>query len=121
MFVVHGSGFVPLTQVTVHLIGHGIAPFRPTVDRQGTFNYAIDQGHRFFTGPIPAGTYHVLVTGARGRHATATFQVNAQPPPPPPGSPSPTSQSHPSPSGGSGLSPSAGARLTGRGTPVHGA
>ena len=74
MFVVHGSGFVPLTQVTVHLIGHGVATFRPTVDRMGTFNYAIDQGHVFFAGPIPAGTYHVLVTGARGRHATATFR-----------------------------------------------
>ncbi len=119
VFVVHGSGFVPLTPVTVHLIGHGVASFRPTVDRQGTFNCAIDQGHRFFTGPIPVGTYHVLVTGARGRHATATFQVNPQPPPP--GSPSPTSQSHPSPSGGSRLSPSAGARLTGRGTQVQGA
>ena len=76
VFVVHGSGFVPLTQVQVRLIGHGVAPFRPTVDQAGTFNYAIDQGHVFFAGPIPAGTYHVLVTGARGRQATATFQVH---------------------------------------------
>jgi serine/threonine protein kinase len=117
VFVVHGSGFVPLTPVTVHLVGIGIAPFHPTVDRLGTFNYAIDQGHLFFPGPIPPGTYHVLVTGARDRHATAAFLVNAQPPPPP-GSPSPTA--HPSPSGG-GLSPSAGARLAGGGTSVHGA
>ena len=81
VFVVHGSGFVPLTQVQVRLIGHGVAPFRPTVDQAGTFNYAIDQGHVFFAGPIPAGTYHVLVTGARGRQATATFQVHPVAPP----------------------------------------
>jgi serine/threonine protein kinase len=76
VFVVHGSGFVPLTEIQVRLIGHGVAPFHPTADQQGTFNYAIDQGHVFFAGPIPAGTYHVLVTGARGRLATATFQVH---------------------------------------------
>ena len=90
VYVVHGSGFVPLTQVQVHLMGHGVASFRPTVDQKGTFNYAIDQGHRFFPGAIPAGTYHVLVTGARGRQATTTFQVRplASPPsggPPPAG------------------------------------
>jgi hypothetical protein len=82
VFVVHGSGFVPLTQVQVHLVGHGVAPFRPTVDRKGTFNYAIDQGHAFFAGPIPAGRYHVLVTGAQGRRATASFSVRPAPPPP---------------------------------------
>ncbi len=81
VFVVHGSGFVPLTLVQVRLIGHGAAPFRPTADQRGTFNYAIDQGHVFFAGPIPAGTYHVLVSGARGRRATATFQVHPVPPP----------------------------------------
>ena len=81
VFVVHGSGFVPLTQVQVHLAGHGVARFRPTVDRLGTFNYAIDQGHVFFAGPIPAGRYHVLVTGAQGRRATASFSVRPAPPP----------------------------------------
>ena len=65
VFVVHGSGFVPLTQVQVYLIGHGRATLRPTVDQKGTFNFAIDQGHLFFPGLIPAGRYHVLVTGAR--------------------------------------------------------
>ena len=73
----------------------------------GTFNYAIDQGHVFFAGPIPAGTYHVLVTGAQGRHATASFAVSDQPPPPraarhPPAGPSIAS-------GGSQPPPSAGA------------
>jgi serine/threonine protein kinase len=92
VYVVHGSGFVPLTKVQVHLIGHGVASFWPTVDQKGTFNYAIDQGHMFFPGAIPAGTYHVLVTGARGLRATATFQVRSLTPPPgspPPATPSP--------------------------------
>jgi Protein kinase domain len=112
-FVVHGSGFVPLTTVRVDLIGYGVASFRPTVDQKGTFNYAIDQDHLFFTGPIPVGRYHVLVTGARGRQATATFQVVPQPPPPA-GGPSPAGQSSPSPSGAGRPSSSGGARLAGR-------
>jgi serine/threonine protein kinase len=105
VFVVHGSGFVPLTEVQVRLIGHGVAPFHPTADQQGTFNYAIDQGHVFFAGPIPAGTYHVLVTGARGRQATATFQVH------PAGRPSTgrplSSGPHPAPSAQRSPTPSA--------------
>ena len=111
VFVVHGSGFVPLTRVRVELIGHGVAPFRPTVDHMGTFNYAIDQGHAFFTGPIPVGRYHVLVTGARGRRAAATFQVVLQPGPP--GGPSPPALGRPP--------ASASAQLTGRGSSVQGA
>jgi len=53
-------------------------------DLQGTFNYAIDQGHRFFRGPIPPGTYSVVVTGSGGRSARASFLVNQPGPPPPP-------------------------------------
>ena len=106
VFVVHGSGFIPLTQVQVRLIGHGVAPFHPTADQKGTFNYAIDQGHVFFAGPIPAGTYHVLVTGARGRRATASFQVHPQLPPPR-GSAPPSGRGNPSPSGSGQPSPSA--------------
>ena len=112
VFVVHGSGFVPLTQIQVRLIGHGVAPFRPTVDQRGTFNYAIDQGHVFFAGPIPAGTYHVLVTGAGGRSATASFQVHAQLPPPP-GSAPPPGPGNPSSSGSGQPSPSAPASAQG--------
>jgi serine/threonine protein kinase len=92
VYVVHGSGFVPLTQVQVHLIGHGVASFRPTADERGTFNYAIDQGHLFFPGAIPAGRYHVLVTGAGGRRATTSFLVHP-PGPPPAATPSPSGRS----------------------------
>jgi len=112
VFVVHGSGFVPLTRVQVRLIGHGVAPFRPTADQRGTFNYAIDQGHVFFAGPIPAGTYHVLVTGAGGRRATASFQVHPQLPPPP-GSAPPPAPGNPSPSGSGQPAPSAPASAQG--------
>jgi hypothetical protein len=81
VFVLHGAGWIPLTRVTVTLAGHGAARYRPVVDAKGTFNYAIDQGHAFFPGPIPAGFYQVVVTGPGGRRASARFQVH----PPPPG------------------------------------
>ena len=59
------------------LAGHGTAPIRPVVDLQGTFNYAINQGHEFFARGIPPGVYHVVVTGPGGRRARAQFQVHA--------------------------------------------
>ena len=80
-FVVHGSGFLPLTRVRVELVGVGVSPFRPTVDRQGTFNYTIDEDHLFYPGPIPVGFHTVLVLGAGGRQARTRFQV--VPPGPP--------------------------------------
>jgi hypothetical protein len=86
VFLVHGAGWVPLTRVTVTLAGHGASPYRPVVDGQGTFNYAIGQGHDFFPGPIPLGSYRVVVTGAGGHRASATFQVR----PAPPASPTPS-------------------------------
>jgi hypothetical protein len=46
------------------------------VDLQGTFNYAINQGHEFFTQGIPPGVYNVVVTGPGGRRARAQFQVH---------------------------------------------
>ena len=88
VFVVHGSGFIPQTQVRVRLIGAGISQvsrYRPFVDQMGTFNYAIDQGHLFWPGQIPPGQYTVLVTGAQDRRATASFTVIVPPGPPPPG------------------------------------
>jgi len=90
VFLMHGTGWVPRTQVTVRLAGHGAARSRPVVDDLGTFNYAIGQGHDFFPGPIPPGIYRVVVTGAGGRHDSATFQVRPLTSPPPP-QPSPAS------------------------------
>ena len=88
VFVVHGSGFVPLTPVRIELVGVGVSPDRPVADRKGTFNYAIDQGHVFFRGLIPVGEYQVVALGARGRQASTSFQVVPLGPPgssPPPG------------------------------------
>jgi Protein kinase domain len=80
VFVVHGTGWIPLTRVTVTLSGHGAARYRPVVDDQGTFNYAIGQGNAFFPRQIPAGSYQVVVTGAGGRRASARFEVHPPPP-----------------------------------------
>jgi hypothetical protein len=88
VFIVHGSNWPAQGHVTVSLAGHGPSPAEPVVDRVGTFNYAIDQGHVFFPGPLPLGRYEVVVTGPGGRRATATFRVVSGPPPgvpPPPG------------------------------------
>jgi hypothetical protein len=87
VFVIHGSGFAPFTTVTVSFAGQGSARYHAKTDLQGTFNYAFDQGHYFFSGTIPAGTYTAVVTSAAGTSARASFQVH--PPPgtgPPPGS-----------------------------------
>ena len=89
VFLVHGIGWVPRTQVTIRLTGHGAARFRPVADDLGTFNYAIGQGHDFFPGPIPPGSYRVVVTGAGGRRASTTFQVRPPLTSPPPPGPSP--------------------------------
>ena len=90
VFVVHGSGFRPLTPVRIEIVGAGFSPVRPVADQKGTFNYAIDQGHVFYRGLIPAGSHKVVALGAGGRRASVTFQVVplGQPPsgagPPPP-------------------------------------
>jgi serine/threonine protein kinase len=75
VFLVHGTGWVPTSHVTVTLPGHGVSPISPVVDRQGTFNYAINQGHEFFAGQIPAGVYQVVVTAPGRRHARTSFDV----------------------------------------------
>jgi serine/threonine protein kinase len=81
-FVIHGVGFVPQHPVTVAVDGVA-SPDHPTADKEGTFNYVIDQGHVFFhSKPIPPATYEVVVTAAHGISATTSFQVysyNSQP------------------------------------------
>ena len=51
--------------VTVTLVGVGASPDHPVTDLEGTFNYAIDQGHRHILGhfrgpaddpPTPVGS-----------------------------------------------------------------
>jgi hypothetical protein len=91
VFIVHGRGWRPGSRITLALTGVGTSSVTVTADRQGTFNYGIDQGHKFFAGPIPVGFYRVTVTASGGRKARTQFQVvpgppAGGPPPPPPGS-----------------------------------
>jgi hypothetical protein len=83
VFLIHGTGWAPRTRVKVTLAVRGRSPVqstvRPVVDLQGTFNYAINQGHEFFARGIPPGVYDVVVTGPGGRRARAQFQVHAPP------------------------------------------
>ena len=85
-FVVHGSGFPAGAVVTVFLVGHGPSRYKELVDPVGTFNYTVDEGHAFFSGPIPLGRYHVIARVPGGKHAEAAFTVipgpGAGPPPP---------------------------------------
>jgi serine/threonine protein kinase len=89
LFVIHGTGFPRFTPVTVTIQGVGASPDHPVTDMQGTFNYAIDQGHVFFRQKIPPGTYEVVVTASGVPGVKATFEVNQAaaggPPGPPPG------------------------------------
>jgi hypothetical protein len=89
VFLIHGTGWVPQSHVTVTLAGHGQSPVKPVVDMQGTFNYAVNQGHEWFPRQIPPGVYQIVVTGPGGRRARASFRVNAPPPGPGQGRSSP--------------------------------
>jgi hypothetical protein len=79
VFLIHGTGWVPRSRVTVTLDGYGRSPIRPVVDLKGTFNYAVNQGHEFSPRQLPPGAYHILVTAPGGRHARASFRVNPPP------------------------------------------
>jgi serine/threonine protein kinase len=75
-FVVYGEGWPPGRRVTITLAGIGSSPIHPTADGAGTFSYTINQGHEFFPGALPLGTYRVTVTGAGGILAAVSFMVN---------------------------------------------
>jgi serine/threonine protein kinase len=74
VYIVHGVGFGAGTAVTVSMAGVGVSPDRPVTDQNGMFNYAVDQGHHFFHGDIPVGTYHVTASGG-GRSVSVSFRV----------------------------------------------
>ena len=46
------------------------------MDRKGTFNYVVNQGHEFFPGGVPAGDHVLQATGAGGQRAEAQFRVD---------------------------------------------
>ena len=76
VFVVHGDGWVPGRRVMVRLVGRRVSPDRPVVDAAGTFSYAINQAHEFFSGKIPPGIYKVLVTAPGGEAAEVSFRID---------------------------------------------
>ena len=75
-FVLHGRGWVPGTRVTIALSTGRLSPDRPVVDRAGTFNQVVNGRHEFFAGGLPVGPVTVVVTGADGRQARASFRVD---------------------------------------------
>src|ERR1700722_7803181 len=78
-FVIHGVGFAPMEPVTVAVDGVA-SPDHPTTDREGTFNYVVNQGQ--YSKPLKPALYNVVVTARGGVIADASFQVyssNAEP------------------------------------------
>jgi serine/threonine protein kinase len=84
VFVLHGSGWIRGRRMTVAIVGRGDSPDRPTVDGRGTFNYAVNQNHEFFRGPIPPGIYEIVVTESGGPQKRTSFRVVVPPGPPGP-------------------------------------
>jgi serine/threonine protein kinase len=78
VFVVHGTGWTPGQRITVRLSGRPVSPATPITDLSGTFNYAVNQDHEFFSGPLPSGNHRVVVTPyGGGTQAEATFSVHS--------------------------------------------
>jgi hypothetical protein len=75
VFVVHGRGWTPGSQVTIALVGGRQSPRMPVVDMKGTFNYAINQEREFFSGPIPPGNHTVVAAGSGGVKREVSFFV----------------------------------------------
>jgi hypothetical protein len=75
IFIVRGQSWPQGQRLTITLVGIGTSPIHPVADHDGTFNYAINQGHEFFAGPVPGGTYTVRVADADGASAEARFRV----------------------------------------------
>ncbi|MGB6454294.1 MAG: hypothetical protein WBH47_07355, partial [Streptosporangiaceae bacterium] len=76
VFIIRGQWWPAGKPLTITLVGIGISADQPIVDQDGSFNYALDQDHDFFAGPIPPGTYTVRVTDPAGASAQARFRVS---------------------------------------------
>lgn len=81
-FVLHGQNWPPGALLTITLLRGNSAslrrlksPIQPLSDGAGTFNYAINQDHEFFSGGLPVGIYTVRVAAPGGAHAEAKFDV----------------------------------------------
>jgi hypothetical protein len=74
-FVVSGRGWRPRTAVTLTLDGRPVVPTGPVTDRQGAFNYTLNQGHEMFPTGLPVGPHTVIASGASGQRDDASFSV----------------------------------------------
>ncbi len=75
VFVIRGQWWPVGKPVMVTLVGVGVSSVHPIADRDGSFNYAVNQDHEFFAGALPAGIYTLRVSGAAGATAEARFEV----------------------------------------------
>jgi Protein kinase domain len=75
VYIIHGTGYAPDVLVTLTLRGTHVLPAQVRADDTGMFNYAVDQGHHFFPGLIPTGTYSAVVTAPGDASTTASFRV----------------------------------------------
>jgi hypothetical protein len=75
VYIVHGTDFGPYAVVTLTLSGVHALPVQVKADDRGWFNYAVDQGHHFFPGLIPTGTYKAVVTAPGDGSTTVSFRV----------------------------------------------
>ena len=75
VFVIRGQWWPAGQPLTITLVGVGASPVHPVADHDGSFNYAVNQGHDFFAGVLPAGTYTLRVSDAAGASAVARFAV----------------------------------------------
>ena len=78
VFIIHGSGSALLARVTVSLAWlRAPSRYHPVADEQGTFNYAIDQGHFSSSGgEIPPGSYTAVVAVPGGGTVRTPFYVH---------------------------------------------
>jgi hypothetical protein len=74
-FVASGRGWGSGTTVTLTLDGHPVVPKAPATDKQGAFNYTLNQGQEMFPTGLPAGRHTVQATGTGGQKAVSSFDV----------------------------------------------
>ena len=70
-----GKGWGSGTTVTLTLDGHPVVPKAPATDKQGAFNYTLNQGQEMFPTGLPAGRHTVQATGTGGQKAVTSFDV----------------------------------------------
>jgi hypothetical protein len=74
-FVVSGRGWRPDTRITLTLDGRPVAPKGPATDRQGAFNYTLNQGQEMFPTGLKVGEHTVTASGPGGQRVEKTFRV----------------------------------------------